>query len=414
MKRSRAWGASLRICLSDLESMHLRQVDIEQNQIRLQLFGLLNGLQPIRRLDGLELRPSLKRRANEMAERRMVLDDENPQRHLAVSSVPCQPIDEGINSRSWILNLELDFGRVFYTYLIGFTIKTCHEPGEVVVYDPHMRRTRASARWMRFALAFALALGLAAMSGAAQQFTILTNGRNLQIPINHGLPDKPLGFTFCRLRYENIRRARKSGWGDDYPQADYNFMVRLAELTTTTISRWNNGYPGFANVTAMDPDLFRCPYLRMQNAANYDFTPEETARMHDYLLKGGFLWIDDNWDPDFEYIRPNLMRILPGAKIVDLPVEHPMFSILYRVNPLPQIPSLGSWQRTRQDSEIGPSTVHYYGVFDDHDRLLVLVSMNSDVSDSWEREGDNQDYFETFAAKGYALGVNVAVWVMTH
>jgi hypothetical protein len=142
----------------------------------------------------------------------------------------------------------------------------------------------------------------------------LTNGRNLQIPINHGLPDKPLGFTFCRLRYQNIRRARKSGWGDDYPQADYNFMVRLAELTRTTISRWNNGDPGFANVTAMDPDLFRCPYLRMQNAANYDFTPEETARMHDYLLKGGFLWIDDNWDPDFEYIRPNLMRILPGAR----------------------------------------------------------------------------------------------------
>jgi hypothetical protein len=42
----------------------------------------------------------------------------------------------------------------------------------------------------------------------------------------------------------------------------------------TKISRWNNGDPGFANVTAMDPDLFRCPYLRMQNAANYDFTPK--------------------------------------------------------------------------------------------------------------------------------------------
>jgi hypothetical protein len=53
---------------------------------------------------------------------------------------------------------------------------------------------------MRFALPFALALGVAAMSGAAQRSTILTNGRNLQIPINHGLPDKQLGFTFCRLR----------------------------------------------------------------------------------------------------------------------------------------------------------------------------------------------------------------------
>jgi len=275
---------------------------------------------------------------------------------------------------------------------------------------------------VRLAVAFALSLGLAVMSssgslsrsGAAQKPTILTNGRNLQIPINHGLPEQLVGFTFCRLRYQNIRRARKSGWGDDYPQADYNFMVRFEELTTATISRWNNGDPGFANVTAMDPDLFRCPYLRMQNAANYDFTPEETVRLRAYLQKGGFLWIDDNWDPDFEYIRPNLVRILPGAKIVDLPVEYPMFSILYHVNPLPQIPSLGSWQRFGQDSEIGPSTVHYYGVFDEPDRLAVLVSMNSDVSDSWEREGDNRAYFETYAARGYALGVNVLLWVMTH
>ena len=272
---------------------------------------------------------------------------------------------------------------------------------------------RTSARWMRFALAFALALGLAVTSGAAQQ----THTDERTKPPDTDQPRTPRQA--ARLHVlppadENVRRARKSGWGDDYPQADYNFMVRLAELTRTTISQWNDGYPGFANVTAMDPNLFRCPYLRMQNAANYEFTPEETARMHDYLLKGGFLWIDDNWDPDFEYIRPNLMRILPGAKIVDLPGEHPMFSIVYRVDPLPQIPSLGSWQRTRQDSEIGPSTVHYYGVFDDHDRLVVLVSMNSDVSDSWEREGDNRDYFETYSAKGYALGVNVAVWVMTH
>lgn len=277
-----------------------------------------------------------------------------------------------------------------------------------------MRPALASSRWTRFALALALALGAAAMSLGAQRDTILTNGQNLQIPINHGLPDKQLGFTFCRLRYQNIRRARKSGWGDDYPQADYNFMVRLAELTTTTISRWDNGYPGFSNFTASDPDLFHCPYLRMQNAANYDFTPEEAAHLHDYLVKGGFLWIDDNWDPDFEYIRPNLMRILPDAQIVDLPKDHPIFSTIYNVDPLPQIPSMNSWLRSGDSGEFGPSTVHYYGVFDSHNRLSVLVSMNSDVSDSWEREGDNQAYFDTYGRDGYALGVDVAVYVMTH
>jgi hypothetical protein len=247
-------------------------------------------------------------------------------------------------------------------------------------------RSGFSAAWTLFALALTLAIGLAASSGAAQS-TILTNGRNLQIPINHGLPDKLLGFTYCRLRYQNIRRARKSGWGDDYPQADFNLLVRLSELTKTRISRWNNGDPGFANVTALDPDLFKCPFLKMQNAANYDFTPEETARMRDYLLKGGFLWIDDNWDPDFEYIRPNLEQILPNARIVDLPLDHPMFSTVFRFDALPQIPSLGSWARTGETSEIGPAPVHYYGVFDTDDRLVVLVSMNSNCQTAGSGKG---------------------------
>jgi hypothetical protein len=272
----------------------------------------------------------------------------------------------------------------------------------------------APQRWTsRFAMALALAVVLAAVGAAAQRSFILTNGRNLQVPINHGLPDKPFGFTFCRLRYQNIRRARKSGWGDDYPQADNNLMVRLSELTKTPISRWNDGSPGFANVTAMDPDLFQCPYLRMQNAANYDFTPDETVRMREYLLKGGFLWIDDNWDPDFEYIRPNLLRILPNAPIVDLAKDHLIFSEVYKVDP-PQIPSMNSWLRSGQTGEFGPSTVHYYGVLDPHGRLAVLVSMNSDVSDSWEREGDSRAYFEAFGQQGYALGIDVAIYSMTH
>jgi len=272
---------------------------------------------------------------------------------------------------------------------------------------------RHGRKGKRFGLAVALAIGLAAVSASAQRSMILTNGRNLQFPINHGLPEKPLDFTFCRLRYDNIRRARKSGWGDDYPQADYNFLVRLSELTKTKISRWSNDDPGFANVTPLDPDLFQCPYLRMQNAANYDFTEDEAARMREYLQKGGFLWMDDNWDPDFEYIRPNLLRILPDAQIVDLPKDHPIFSTLFNVDP-PQIPSMNSWLRSGQTGEFGASEVHFYGVFDARDRLVALVSMNSDVSDSWEREGDNRAYFDVFGRDGYAFGVDVAVYVMTH
>ncbi len=98
--------------------------------------------------------------------------------------------------------------------------------------------------------------------------------RQRDTPVNHGLPDIQRGFTFCRLRYDRTRRQRKSGWWDDYPASDFNFLTRFEELSTVSISRWANGDPGFAQVTLEDPELFHCPFLKMQGAANYDFTPE--------------------------------------------------------------------------------------------------------------------------------------------
>jgi len=78
----------------------------------------------------------------------------------------------------------------------------------------------------------------------------------------------------------------------------------------------------------MDPDLFQCPYLRMQNAANYDLHLRDRS-LHDYLLKGGFLWIDDNWDPDFSYIAESSAN--PARREHRRPAGRaPMFSILFR------------------------------------------------------------------------------------
>ena len=270
---------------------------------------------------------------------------------------------------------------------------------------------------MRTAVALCVAIALAASLRAANaQVTIMRYARQSPAPVNNGLPDFPRGFTFCRLRYDRVRRQRKTGWWDDYPASDYNFLSRLEELTTVSISRWKNGDPGFAQVTLEDKDLFRCPFLKMQGGANYDFTSEEIATLRQYFLKGGFLWEDDNWtDEDWEMIKANLVRILPEYPIVEITPGHPLLSVLYHVAAIPQIPSIESWRRSggRAD-EFNAGPPHLYGIFDENQRLMVLVSINCDTSDSWEREGDNPDYFQRFSPMGYALGVNVAVWVMSH
>jgi hypothetical protein len=269
-------------------------------------------------------------------------------------------------------------------------------------------------RWSRAAvLLVALALSF---RPAGAQVQIMRYARQRPTPVNHGLPDVLGGFTFCRLRYERTRVQRKSGWWDDYPASDFNFLSRFAELTTVTTSRWANGDPGFAQVTVEDPDLFHCPFLKMQGGANYDFTPAEIATLRNYFLKGGFLWEDDNWtDSDWQYIQENLHRILPEYPIVEITPGHPLLSVLYRVSQIPQIPSIESWRRNGgQADEFGSGPPHLYAIFGENGRLIVLVSLNCDTSDSWEREGDNPDYFQRFSPAGYALGVNVAVWIMSH
>jgi len=274
---------------------------------------------------------------------------------------------------------------------------------------PRARRT--------IAVALFLAVGLAmSMCAVAGQVTIMRYARQRSTPVNFGLPDIQRGFTFCRLRYERTRRQRKSGWWDDYPASDFNFLTRLEELTTVSISRWKNGDPGFAQVTLQDKDLFHCPFLKMQGAANYDFTPEEVATLRQYFLKGGFLWEDDNWtDDDWEIIRANLTRILPEYPIKEITRGDPLLSMLYQVSDIPQIPSIESWRRSggRAD-EFGAGPPHLYAIVGENNRLMVLVSLNCDTSDSWEREGDDEDYFYEFSAEGYGMGVNVLVWVMSH
>jgi len=274
---------------------------------------------------------------------------------------------------------------------------------------PRARRT--------IAVALFLAVGLAmSMCAVAGQVTIMRYARQRSTPVNFGLPDIQRGFTFCRLRYERTRRQRKSGWWDDYPASDFNFLTRLEELTTVSISRWKNGDPGFAQVTLQDKDLFHCPFLKMQGAANYDFTPEEVATLRQYFLKGGFLWEDDNWtDDDWEIIRANLTRILPEYPIKEITRGDPLLSMLYQVSDIPQIPSIESWRRSggRAD-EFGAGPPHLYAIVGENNRLMVLVSLNCDTSDSWEREGDNPDYFQQFSPMGYALGVDIAIWAMTH
>ena len=44
-----------------------------------------------------------------------------------------------------------------------------------------------------------------------------------------------------------------------------------------------------------DDALFQCPYLHMEDVGTVAFSDAEVEALREYLLKGGFLWVDDYW-----------------------------------------------------------------------------------------------------------------------
>jgi hypothetical protein len=272
----------------------------------------------------------------------------------------------------------------------------------------------------RAALPRLLLLGLALLAAA----TLAAQGRGYygegsSAPLREGLPERRAGFTFCRLLYTSVRSEPGGlGWSTDYPGSDVNFMVRLSQFTTTHISQWRDGEPGHAVVRPSDPILFSCPFVIMSDAGTVGFSDTEVERLREYLLKGGFLWADDFWgERAWAQFAGQIQRVLPEYGIVEMTPEHPLFTAYYTVKRVPQVPSIQHWRRSGgETSERGPESAqpHMRGIFDERGRLLVLMTHNTDISDGWEREGEDDEFFYSFSPEAYAVGLNVAIWAMTH
>jgi hypothetical protein len=113
-------------------------------------------------------------------------------------------------------------------------------------------------------------------------------------------------------------------------------------------------------------------------------------------------------------------RVLPPAEFpfFDIPPTHPIMRTLYDVKEVPQVCAIQLWNPRfpHQTSERGADSaeVHFRGIQDAHGRLMVVMSHNTDIADTWEREGESQEYFDLFSPRGYAIGVNVVLYAMTH
>jgi hypothetical protein len=234
------------------------------------------------------------------------------------------------------------------------------------------------------------------------------------------MPDR--GFTVCRIMYTSVRReANGGGWRTDYPGGETNLMVRMSELTKAPISRDQTGRPNTWVVRLTDPALFNCPYTVASDVGTIGLSPEEAEHLRLYLLKGGFLWVDDFWGtPAWDQWSRELAKVFPPGEFVieDIAASDPIFHTLFDVQEAPQITNIQFWRATggAETSERGPDSarVNFRTVRDQAGRMMVVMTHNSDVADSWEREGEDPGFFYQYSPDGYAFGINVVLYALTH
>ncbi len=238
-------------------------------------------------------------------------------------------------------------------------------------------------------------------------------------------------FTFARVLFrsdptisDGAGRGRRLGWWVDYPDADLNLSYRLQQMTSMAVD------PDARVVRLSDPDLFDYPFIFMVHIEGILLDETEEQALRDYLRRGGSLMITDFWGTEsWERFKGVMQRVLPERTWVELDMSHPVFRSVFEIKGPKhrlRIPTMQFWDRQgTPDDPNAPLSVRYRGpgsetmgvwaLLDDRGRIMAVALHNSDVSDGWEREGEDESFFKTFSEPiAFPLAINFIHYFMTH
>lgn len=208
-------------------------------------------------------------------------------------------------------------------------------------------------------------------------------------------------FTFVRIRYQDgisgrFSARRDPGWAHDYPRAERNFTRMLDELTNL-----DPLIDGSNILTLDDPELYRYPIAYLSEPGYWHMSDEEVEGLRAYLLKGGFLIVDDfRGGREWSQFASQMRRAFPAGQLVEMAEDHPIFDSFFHI----------TFDRVRNPNfDVVPA---FYGMYEDNDpnkRLMVIVNYNNDIGDYWEWSDAGWVPID-LSNEAYKLGVNYVVY----
>jgi hypothetical protein len=225
-------------------------------------------------------------------------------------------------------------------------------------------------------------------------------------------------WAFARLMYpggwnDGYADGREGDWHDgvalwtqDFPPADRNFSLavrRLTRIHARSVEQCVNLDDG--------DDVYNWPWLYAVQVGEWGITDQQAKKLRDYLLRGGFFMADDlHGTVEWGVFEESMKRVFPDRPIVDIPDSDAIFHTVYDLDE--------KWQIVGRDHlaeghKLDGYVARWRGIYDDKGRIMVAISFNSDIGDSWEW-ADSGTYPEKYSALGIRVGVNYVVYAMTH
>jgi uncharacterized protein DUF4159 len=215
-------------------------------------------------------------------------------------------------------------------------------------------------------------------------------------------------FKFTRIQLEPFSNGQHLGdgpqtmWSHDYPEAGLHLSKILSELSKLRVVLDENEFIfSFA-----DPNLMKYPFAYMCEVGYMQLSDEEIKGMREYMLRGGFLLVDDfrgrgamqNFLYYFKQAFPE-----QEYEMKPLDISHPIFNCFFTIKTLDV---RSPYDRGRPE---------FLGVSDKHGRLMMIVNYNNDVSDYWQWSGDPYQPLPAEDTQGaYKFGVNYVFYALTH
>lgn len=156
----------------------------------------------------------------------------------------------------------------------------------------------------------------------------------------------------------------------------------------------------YATVEPGSPDIFNYPFIHLTGHGNITLDDYEAENMRNYLIAGGFLHMDDNYGLD-PYARLVIAKIFPNEELIEVPYDHPIYSIRY------EFPD-------------GPPKVHEhdgkppqgFGIIYEG-RLVLYYTYEADLGNGWEDQQVHNDP-EEVRLKALKMGANLIKYAFMH